>query len=106
MVYTLRRRAIPPLKLRKHKAKCPVPNGGKAIVFTRIPDVSHRSVAITDVRRAASFYTFCYSMTGTDHEIEPTKIQRFNGSREERQEVPVVTVHTGNAIQPGNHNVT
>src|SRR5205085_8764786 len=72
----------------------------KSIVIPGVPDVSHWSMAITDVSGESCKNALGYCGARGDHEVEPAQIPRPDRSRKQRQKISIVTVNAGYLVQP------
>ena len=98
MVNAARRLAIPPPQPRSQRPHRKVPNSVKAIVLLRVPDVSHRRVAITEMCSRSGANAFCDGVARRNHQIEISQIEGFDGSWKQRQKITIVAVDAGDAI--------
>ena len=98
MVNPARRLAIPPPQPRAQGSHRKVPNSVKAIIFFRVPDVSHGRVAITEMCSRSGANAFCHRMARRNHQIETIQIEGFDGRWKQRQKITIVAIDAGNAI--------
>ena len=98
------RLAIPASHARAQRVQGDSLDWTECVVFLRIPNVSHRRVAITNVYSIFTSYTLSHSVTRADHEVEPRQVKRLDRRGKQRQKIPIVSVDAGNSIQRGSHN--
>src|SRR5262245_54990049 len=61
-------------------------------------------MAVADVQCARTANALRHSVAGADHEIEIVQMERLDRCRKQWQEISVMPVYAGNAIQRGSHD--
>src|SRR5687767_10133480 len=95
VIHSLGCRAIPGTQGGLHGCeKCPADPRRITVVKViglRIPDVSHRGVAIPNVNAFGRFaYPLGNGMAAAEDEIEPAQVESGDGPRIKREQIPVV----------------
>src|SRR5215831_4758840 len=93
--------AVPSLQTGSNRPHCDMSNGIKVVIILGIPHITHRRMAVTDMKGSSAAYSFSDRVARTHYEIERAQIEGFDSRRKQRKEISIIRVDAGNPIQPG-----